>query len=55
MSAAMPADRLMDADEMVDAALAGLDIGQAVTIPSLPGYTAEPVVAQSTPGLAMGL
>ena len=26
----------MDADEMVDAALAGLDIGEVVTIPSLP-------------------
>ena len=34
--AAMPADRLMDVDEMVDAALAGLDIGEVVTIPSLP-------------------
>ena len=34
--AGMPADRLMDADEMVDAALAGLDMGEAVTIPSLP-------------------
>ncbi len=34
--AAMPADRLMDAGEMVDAALAGLDMGEAVTIPSLP-------------------
>jgi uncharacterized protein len=33
---AMPADSLMDADEMVDAALAGLDIGEVVTIPSLP-------------------
>jgi len=30
---AMPADRLMDVDEMVDA---GLDMGEAVTIPSLP-------------------
>jgi short-subunit dehydrogenase len=37
--AAMPADRLMDADEMVGAALAGLDIGEAVTIPSLPDVT----------------
>lgn len=36
---AMPADGLMDADEMVDAALAGLDIGEAVTIPSLPDMT----------------
>jgi uncharacterized protein len=34
--AALPADRLMDAGDMVDAALAGLDIGEAVTIPSLP-------------------
>lgn len=34
--AAMPADRLMDAGEMVDAALAGLDMGEEVTIPSLP-------------------
>ena len=34
--AAMPADKLMDVGEMVDAALAGLDIGEAVTIPSLP-------------------
>jgi hypothetical protein len=34
--ATMPADMLMDADEMVDAALAGLDLGEAVTISSLP-------------------
>ena len=34
--AAMPADRLMDAGDMVDAALAGLDLGEVVTIPSLP-------------------
>ena len=34
--ATMPADRLMDAGEMVDAALAGLDMGEEVTIPSLP-------------------
>ena len=34
--AAMPADRVMDADEMVDAALAGLDLHETVTIPSLP-------------------
>jgi short-subunit dehydrogenase len=34
--AALPADRLMDVEEMVDAALAGLDMGEAVTIPSLP-------------------
>ena len=34
--AAIQADSLMDAGELVDAALAGLDIGEAVTIPSLP-------------------
>ena len=33
---AIPADNLMDAVEMVDAALAGLDIGEVVTIPALP-------------------
>ena len=38
--AAMPADRLMDVAEMVDAALAGLDMGEAVTIPSLPDMAA---------------
>ncbi len=27
---------LMEVDEMVDAALAGLDLGELVTIPSLP-------------------
>ncbi|HSV13638.1 MAG TPA: SDR family NAD(P)-dependent oxidoreductase, partial [Tepidisphaeraceae bacterium] len=37
--AAMPADRVMDAGEMVDAALAGLDMGETVTIPSLPDMT----------------
>jgi uncharacterized protein len=33
---ALPAEMLMDVDPMVDAALAGLDQGEAVTIPSLP-------------------
>lgn len=33
---AIPAEMLMEADEMVDAALAGLDAGELVTIPSLP-------------------
>ncbi|HEY4199891.1 MAG TPA: SDR family oxidoreductase [Devosiaceae bacterium] len=32
----LPAEILMDTDEMVDAALAGLDQGETVTIPSLP-------------------
>ena len=34
--ASLPADMLMDVDEMVDAALAGLELGETVTIPSLP-------------------
>ena len=34
--ATMPSDRLMDVDEMVDASLTGLDMGEPVTIPSLP-------------------
>ena len=33
---ALPGEMLMDAGEMVDAALAGLDNGENVTIPSLP-------------------
>lgn len=33
---AMPAEMVMDAEELVDAALAGFDAGEAVTIPSLP-------------------
>ncbi len=32
----LPAGFLMETDEMVDAALAGLDLGEVVTIPSLP-------------------
>lgn len=32
----LPPDMVMDVDEMVDAALAGLDRGEQVTIPSLP-------------------
>ncbi len=34
--ATLPEGMLMDADEMVDAALVGLDCGETVTIPSLP-------------------
>lgn len=37
--AARPTANLMDADEMVEAALASLDIGEVVTIPSLPDMT----------------
>ncbi len=32
----MPAEIIMDTADMVDAALAGLDLGESVTIPSLP-------------------
>src|SRR5438445_813458 len=32
----LPGQIVMSADDMVDAALAGLDLGEAVTIPSLP-------------------
>jgi short-subunit dehydrogenase len=32
----IPAAMVMDVEEMVDAALAGLDLGEALTVPSLP-------------------
>lgn len=32
----LPAAMVMDVEEMVDAALAGLDLGEALTVPSLP-------------------
>ena len=32
----LPTEIVMSADDLVDAALAGLDIGETVTIPSLP-------------------
>ncbi len=32
----LPPERVMDVDEMVDAALKGLDMGEIITIPSLP-------------------
>jgi short-subunit dehydrogenase len=32
----IPADMVMEAGEMVDAALSGLDQGELITIPSLP-------------------
>lgn len=34
--AQLPSEMVMEVDEMVDAALAGLDRGEAITIPSLP-------------------
>lgn len=35
---AMPREMLMDVEAMVDAALAGLDLGEAVTLPALPDF-----------------
>lgn len=32
----IPADMVMEADEMVDAAMRGLDLGETITIPALP-------------------
>ncbi|WP_313443239.1 SDR family oxidoreductase [Novosphingobium sp.] len=34
--AGLPADMVMDVDDMVDAALKGLDLGETITIPALP-------------------
>ena len=34
----LPPERVMDVDEMVDAALKGLELGERITIPSLPDY-----------------
>ena len=39
----LPGEIVMSADDLVDAALAGLDIGEAVTIPSLPSQADETV------------
>ncbi len=49
---AMPQDMLMDVDEMVDAALAGFDQGEPVTIPSLPD--ADDWVAATAARLKLG-
>jgi hypothetical protein len=32
----LPPERVMELDELVDAALKGLDMGERITIPSLP-------------------
>ena len=36
LDARIPAERIMDVDELVDAALKGLELGEKITIPSLP-------------------
>ncbi|WP_324697584.1 SDR family NAD(P)-dependent oxidoreductase [Novosphingobium aerophilum] len=63
--ATLPAHMVMEAQDMVDAALAGLDMGEAVTIPALPdmaqyeAYLAarlamRPNLSLSTPALRYG-
>jgi short-subunit dehydrogenase len=36
LDARIPAERIMDVDDLVDAALKGLELGERITIPSLP-------------------
>lgn len=47
----LPADMVMEAGEMVDAALAGLDMGETVTIPSLPDMDAWDAYNEQRRGL----
>jgi short-subunit dehydrogenase len=49
---AMPSEMVMEVDEMVDASLAGLELGEVVTIPSLPN--AADFEAFTTARLALG-
>jgi hypothetical protein len=51
----LPPEMLMDVDEMVDAALAGLDLGETVTIPSLPDIRQWDAFTATRLGLAPGL
>ncbi len=64
--AGLPASMVMEADDMVDAALAGLDMDEGVTIPSLPDSTAyhayiaarsalHPDLSLSTPAARYGV
>jgi uncharacterized protein len=57
--ASLPPDIVMDVDDMVDAALAGLDRGEAVTIPSLPDIaqweTYEAARQKMIPNLSLSL
>jgi short-subunit dehydrogenase len=64
--ASLPPSMVMDVDEMVDAALVGLDRGESVTIPSLPdvadweAYEAArrnmiPKLSRSSPALRYGV
>jgi len=53
--ASLPPEIVMEVDEMVDAALAGLDLGEAVTIPSLPDAGDWDAFTAMRRGLAPGL
>lgn len=64
--AGLPASMVMEADDMVDAALAGLDMDEGVTIPSLPDSAAyqayitardalHPELSLSTPAARYGV
>lgn len=54
---ALPAHMVMSAEDLVDAALAGLDLGELITIPSLPEAAdwaaAEAAVRQLVPNLSL--
>jgi len=52
VDARLPPERIMDVDEMVDAALKGLELGERVTIPSLPD--AQDLVDVETARLKLG-
>jgi short-subunit dehydrogenase len=42
----LPAAVVMNADDMVEAAIAGFELGETITIPSLPGDTCRPINAR---------
>ena len=52
VSTRLPAERIMDVDEMVEAALKGLELGERITIPSLPD--AQQLVDAETARLKLG-
>ncbi|MDI4666777.1 SDR family oxidoreductase [Xanthobacter autotrophicus] len=51
----IPAEMVMTVEEMVDAALAGLDLGEAITIPALPDTAAFDAFASARDALRPGL
>ena len=52
LDARIPAERIMDVDDLVDAALKGLELGERITIPSLPD--AEDLADAEAARLKMG-